>query len=64
MSDTKKHKDKGKFKNGIIDISEVCESTKQMWNRHNGERGENRCNKKYIEEKIMVKELKKEIELL
>ena len=40
MSDTKKHKDQGKFHSGVLDSTEVCESTKQMWNRHNGDRGE------------------------
>jgi hypothetical protein len=64
MSDTKKHKDQGKFHSGVLDSTEVCESTKQMWNRHNGGRGEFRKAKKDLEDKIAEKELKIKIKQL
>ena len=64
MSDTKKHKDQGKYHSGVLKADEVCESTKQMWNRHNGDRGENRKAKLDLEDKISKKELKTEIKQL
>ena len=64
MSNTKKHKDQGKFHNKILTSEEVCESTKQMWNRHNWERGRFRKAKKDLEYKIAEKELKKELKNL
>ena len=64
MSDTKKHKDQGKFHSGVLKADEVCESTKQMWNRHNGDRGEYRKAKLNLEDKIAEKELKTEIKQL
>ena len=64
MSDTKKHKDQWKFHSGVLDSTEVCESTKQMWNRHNGDRGEYRKAKLDLEDKISKKELKTEIKQL
>ena len=64
MSDTKKPKDQGKFHSGVLKADEVCESTKQMWNRHNGDRGEYRKVKLDLEEKIAKKELKTEIKQL
>lgn len=61
MSDTRKHKDQGKFHSKILKADEVCESTKQMWDRHNGDKGEFRKAKKVLEDKIYEKELKEEI---
>ncbi len=63
MGKTFKHTDQGKFHSGVLKSTEVCESTKQMWNRHNGERGEFRKKKKDLEEKIAEKELKEEIRI-
>lgn len=62
MSDTKKHKDQGKFHNKILDAEEVCESTKRMWDRHNNDFGEFRKRKKDIQDKIAEKEFKKDLE--
>lgn len=64
MSDTKKHKDQGKFHSGVLKSDEVCESTRQMWNRHNGDRGEYRKAKLDLEDKIADKELETEIKQL
>ena len=61
MSDTRKYKDQGKFHNKILKADEVCESTKQMWDRHNGDRGEFRKAKKDLEEKIAEKEMNEEV---
>lgn len=58
MSDTFRHKDQGKFHSGVLKSDEVCESTKQMWNRHNGDRGEHRKSKLDLEDKIAEKELR------
>ena len=52
MSDTFRHKDQGKFHSGILKANEVCESTKQMWNRHNWDRGEYRKAKLDLEDKM------------
>jgi hypothetical protein len=61
MSNTFKHKDKGKFKNRVIKYSEVCESTKMMFDRHNSEYPEDKQRQLGIKEKIAEKELKAEI---
>ena len=39
MSDTKKHKENGKFKNRLLEVDEVSTGTKKGWDRHNSERG-------------------------
>lgn len=62
MSDTFKHKDKGKFHNKILKYDEVCESTKQMWDRRNCEWGEFRKVKKDLIDKIAEKEMKNTID--
>ena len=62
MGKTYKHKDQAKFKNGIIPYEEVCQSTKDMGDRHNSERGEFSAIKKQITEKILDKELPKQLE--
>lgn len=64
MSNTHKHKDQGKFHSKVLKSDEVCESTKQMWDRHNGDRGEFRSLKKNKTEKILDKEMKEEIRIV
>ena len=61
MSNTHKHKDQGKFHNKVLKADEVCKSTKQMWDRHNGDSGEFRALKKNKTEKILDKEMKEEV---
>jgi hypothetical protein len=62
MSNTKKHKDKGKFHNGLLD--KIPEYLRKTWHRHNWDIGEFRKAKKYLEDKIAEKELKTEIKQL
>jgi hypothetical protein len=62
MSNTKKHKDKGKFNNGLLKNNEVCDSLANMWDRHNNDLGEFRKAKKVLKDKILEKEMKTEIE--
>ena len=52
MSNTHKHKEKGKFNNKIITYEETSESTKQMWNRQIFDVGYYRHLRKKLEEKI------------
>jgi hypothetical protein len=59
MSNTRKHKDKGKWNNGLLE--EVPDNLQNMWNRHNNDWAEFRAKKKEIEEKIAEKEMKQEI---
>ena len=59
MSNTKKHKDKGKFNNGILDKIPI--DLENMFNRHNNYWGEFRKAKKDLKEKIAEKELKTEL---
>ncbi len=59
MSNTKKHKDKGKFNNGLLDKIPI--DLENMFNRHNNEWGEFRKAKKDLIDKIAEKELKTEI---
>lgn len=61
MSNTHKHKDQGKFRNKILKADEVCESTKQMWDRHNSDFGEDKERQLQIKEKIAEKEMIQEI---
>ena len=63
MSNTKKHKDQGKFHNDILKADEVCESTKLMWDRHNNDFGEFRKRKKDKQDKIAEKELKEQLKI-
>lgn len=63
MSNTKKHKDQGKFHNDILKADEVCESTKLMWDRHNNDFGEFRKRKKDKQDKIAKKELKEQLKI-
>jgi hypothetical protein len=59
MSKTWKHKNKGKFNNGLLD--EIPSDLKNMWDRSNNDWGEFRKAKKDLKDKIAEKELKTEI---
>ena len=59
MSDTFRHKDKGKFNNGLLD--KIPTDLENMFNRQNNEWGEFRKAKKDLIDKIAEKELKTEI---
>ena len=59
MSDTFRHKDKGKFNNGLLD--KIPTDLENMFTRHNNEWGEFRKAKKDLIDKIAEKELKTEI---
>ena len=59
MSDTFRHKDKGKFNNGLLD--KIPTDLENMFNRHNNYWGEFRKAKKDLIDKIAEKELKTEI---
>ena len=59
MSNTKKHKDKGKFNNGLLD--KIPTDLEKMFDRQNNEWGEFRKAKKDLIDKIAEKELKTEI---
>ncbi len=59
MSDTFRHKDKGKFNNGLLDKIPI--DLENMFNRHNNYWGEFRKAKKDLIDKIAEKELKTEI---
>lgn len=63
MSNTKKHKDQGKFHNDVLKADEVCESTKLMWDRYNNDFGEFRKRKKDKQDKIAKKELKEQLKI-
>ena len=59
MSDTFRHKDKGKFNNGLLDTIPI--DLENMFNRHNNYWGEFRKAKKDLIDKIAEKELKTEL---
>ena len=59
MSNTKKHKDKGKFNNGLLE--ELPRDLEKMFDRHNNDWGEFRKAKKDLIDKIAEKELKTQI---
>ena len=59
MSNTKKHKNKGKFNNGLLE--ELPRDLEKMFDRHNNDWGEFRKAKKDLIDKIAEKELKTEI---
>ena len=56
MSNTKKHKEKGKFKQGVLDYEETDKSFQDWCDRQNNEYAENRAKKKKLKEKILDKE--------
>ena len=59
MSNTKKHKNKGKFNNGLLE--ELPRDLENMFDRHNNDWGEFRKAKKDLKEKIAEKELKRQM---
>ena len=59
MSNTKKHKNKGKFNNGLLE--ELPRDLENMFDRHNNYWGEFRKAKKDLIDKIAEKELKRQI---
>ncbi len=59
MSDTKKHKNKGKFNNGLLE--ELPRDLENMFDRWNWDVGEFRKAKKDLKEKIADEELKRQI---
>lgn len=60
MSNTRNHKDKGKFNNGLID--EIPTDLQNFFDRDNNEWGEFRKAKKDLEDKIAEKELEQQID--
>ena len=59
MSDTFRHKDKGKFNNGLLD--KIPTDLENMFDRQNNDWGEFRKAKKDLIDKIAEKELKTEL---
>ena len=59
MSDTFKHKNKGKFNNGLIE--KLPNDLENMFDRHNNDWGEFRKAKKDLIDKIAEKEIKKQL---
>jgi hypothetical protein len=59
MSRTYKHKDKGKYNNGVLD--KIPADLQNMWDRSNNEWGEFRKAKRDLIDKIAKKELKQQI---
>ena len=59
MSDTFRHKNKGKFNNGLLE--ELSRDLEKMFDRCNWDVGEFRKAKKDLEEKIADEELKRQI---
>ena len=59
MSNTFRHKDKGKFNNGLLD--KIPTDLEKMFDRQNNEWGEFRKAKKDLIDKIAEKELKTEL---
>ena len=59
MSDTFRHKNKGKFNNGLLE--ELPRDLENMFDRHNNDWGEFRKAKKDLKEKIADEELKRQI---
>ena len=56
MSNTKKHKEKGKFNQGIIDYEETDKSFQDYCDRQNNDYAEFRARRKSKLEKIIDKE--------
>ena len=61
MSDTKKHKNKGKFNNGLLE--ELPIYLEKMFNRWNWEVGEFTKAKRELKDKIAEKELKEQLKI-
>jgi hypothetical protein len=58
MSNTYKHKDKGKYQNKVLKYNDVCDATKNMWDRHNSDISKDKQKIFKIKSKIAEKELK------
>ena len=58
MSDTYKHKGKGKFKNTNVPLNKKEKSIFLMWDRYNSDYGEDKERQNYIKDKIADKEMK------
>ena len=56
MSNTKKHKEKGKFNQGVIDYKETDKSFQDYCDRQNNDYAEFRGRKKKLKEIIIDKE--------
>lgn len=62
MSNSRKHKAKGKFNNGLLD--KVPRDLENMFDRSNWDVGEFRARKKNKTEKILDKEMEEEIRVV
>ena len=62
MSNSRKHKLKGKFNNGLL--NEIPRDLENMFDRSNWDLGEFRARKKNKTEKIFDKEMKEEIRVI
>ena len=61
MSNTRKHKGQGKFKNTDTPLDKIDKATQLMWERHNSDYGEDKERQLQIKEKIAEKELETEV---
>ena len=61
MSNTKKHKDQGKFNNGLL--NELPIYLEKMFDRWNWDVGEFRKAKRELKDKIAEKELKEQLKI-
>lgn len=61
MGKTFKHVDKGKYRNKVLKYDDVCDSTKNMFERHNSDISEDKQELFRIKNKIAEKELKTEL---
>lgn len=59
-----KHVDKGKYRNKVLKYDDVCDSTKNMFERHNSDISEDKQELFRIKNKIAEKELKEEIRII
>lgn len=62
MSNTRLHKNKGKFNNGLLE--DIPQDLENHFGRHNGDRGEFRKAKKDLVDKIAKKEMKEEVRII
>lgn len=62
MGKTIKHRDISKFKNNIYDYEDLDINIKKKFNRDNWNIGESRKNKKLKTDKILFKQLKKDLD--
>lgn len=62
MSNSRNHKNKGKWNSGVLDKIPI--DLQNMWDRSNNDLGEFRAKKKELEDKIAEKELKEEVRII